>query len=545
MLPEFLSYLVDRNRILVSLCLVLCSLVLVELIFACVSANDLVPEAGLPQVEDISFAPEIWLAILTLILGTLIIVISIASQSTPKLIDIYIRNWPSLIYIWFIKLSLIQCLFLQQSQIPLGSPLLNTFLYLPLSAFLALPYVFYILNHTKTSTIIEVVYRDYRRHLRRLSSPRFQGILRNPTISARYHGYSFAALNQLDDLLNFASLKEPKALAISRLGSAIREYVEKKPLIDPSFRKDTTVAREDVTFLSIKEQWTNLEEEECVLELKGLRVLTRAYARLIDRDEFDLASLTASQFVETAKVAVATRDRALIGVMVVSFNTLMRFALKHGVRQREVRNLYNLLFFFRQFIIATANREEGGSLRRTCDFLKIYAVEIYQVSATIPAFVFLTDVCVAEVRTILIYMDENDWSAEEQEHVLDTLLALDDITQEGGGDWRRRTGVRTIQTGLALFYLKRKRETLANKIITDIVAPFDLDDYQDLTDELTAIIRRIRESTPVFWEDTDRGNLNIYYSPHLESIPEFVESVTATLGERLPGADLSQLKKCK
>ena len=40
---------------------------------------------------DIGFAPEVWQALLGMVLGTLILVISIASQSIPKLIDLYMK----------------------------------------------------------------------------------------------------------------------------------------------------------------------------------------------------------------------------------------------------------------------------------------------------------------------------------------------------------------------------------------------------------------------------------------------------------------------
>ena len=41
---------------------------------------------------DVGFAPEVWQALLGMVLGTLILVISIASQSIPKLIDFYMRD---------------------------------------------------------------------------------------------------------------------------------------------------------------------------------------------------------------------------------------------------------------------------------------------------------------------------------------------------------------------------------------------------------------------------------------------------------------------
>ena len=50
-----------------------------------------VPPGGFAEL-DIGFAPEVWQALLGMVLGTLILVISIASQSIPKLIDLYMRD---------------------------------------------------------------------------------------------------------------------------------------------------------------------------------------------------------------------------------------------------------------------------------------------------------------------------------------------------------------------------------------------------------------------------------------------------------------------
>ena len=54
---------------------------------------------------DMGFSAEVWQALLGMILGTLILVISIASQSIPKLIDLYMKDLPSLIYVWFLIVS--------------------------------------------------------------------------------------------------------------------------------------------------------------------------------------------------------------------------------------------------------------------------------------------------------------------------------------------------------------------------------------------------------------------------------------------------------
>ena len=54
---------------------------------------------------DLTFAPEIWGGVLATVLGTLIIVIAIAAESTPKLMDLFVRDWVSLLFIWFLILA--------------------------------------------------------------------------------------------------------------------------------------------------------------------------------------------------------------------------------------------------------------------------------------------------------------------------------------------------------------------------------------------------------------------------------------------------------
>ena len=79
---------------------------------------------------DLTFAPEIWGGVLATVLGTLIIVIAIAAESTPKLMDLFVRDWISLIFIWFLILASIHStillihLRLRSNVVPLPSNIL-------------------------------------------------------------------------------------------------------------------------------------------------------------------------------------------------------------------------------------------------------------------------------------------------------------------------------------------------------------------------------------------------------------------------------------
>ena len=54
--------------------------------------------------------------------------------------------------------------------------------------------------------------------------------------------------------------------------------------------------------------------------------------------------------------------------------------------------------------------------------------------------------------------------------------------------------------------------------VLDDLAYFDNQTYLNL---MEGLYNRIKFSGPTFWEDTDRGNTNIYYSPDSDKIDDF------------------------
>ena len=125
---------------------------------------------------DVGFAPEVWQALLGMVLGTLILVISIASQSIPKLIDFYMRDIPSLLYIWFLIISGVHALIIKiYGEIGLvrePSRIFNTHFLLTICTIIAFPYVFYILRYTKPTNIINRIYNNNMDQIRALTSSR-------------------------------------------------------------------------------------------------------------------------------------------------------------------------------------------------------------------------------------------------------------------------------------------------------------------------------------------------------------------------------------
>ena len=54
---------------------------------------------------------------------------------------------------------------------------------------------------------------------------------------------------------------------------------------------------------------------------------------------------------------------------------------------------------------------------------------------------------------------------------------------------------------------------------------------------MDSLYNRIRFSGPTFWEDTDRGNTNIYYSPDSDFIDDFKIILSKQMKKRLAELD--------
>lgn len=487
----------------------------------------------LPGVDEqllMDFAPEVWIGLLAMVLGTLIIVISIASQSTPKLIDLYMRDWTSLFYIWFITLAflhnvLYQAVAAADGVVPEGSAVLSTVVLLPIAAFFAVPYIFYILGYTKTSNVIEMLHRGHLRAVSRLQQPLMRAVLDNPKVVAEHQRLLFSYLNQMDDLLEYIAYKEPKGILIRHIGEALRQYVEGKPGVNPRFFRMSHHVRNDISFKTYFGGFEDVDAHRTFYEEKAFRLLSNAYFKLMDRDDFDLATLCIYEVTVVGETALHMRDEPLVESVIIRLNTFLRFGIKHGKRTDEARNLYNALFHYSRFVSSLIQAGYDEHVVRCCGYLKNYGTEIFKVSADVPSFRFLVDVVAAEMKHVLQQVCEAGWSEERQSELLYLMLQMDsppDFDKHRLEDSALvYDNVRILQVGLALFYLRAGQHKLAEHIVDDII-----EDVRYLGEDLlrSAVVTTcnvIAQARPRFWEDTDRGNHNIYFSPDRQYLDAF------------------------
>jgi len=492
---------------------------------------------------DLTFAPEIWGGVLATVLGTLIIVIAIAAESTPKLMDLFVKDWVSLLFIWFLILASIHATIIMYYFGPmerLSSVILNTYLYLPISSMLSLPYIFYILLYSKTDNVIKKLYSLNIDDINRLTNKSVHLAMRDNKVVEHYQYQLMSTIDQFDDLLEYISFKEAQTEIIRSVGDTVRAYMKNKELYVSNFFSATDTIRNNPTFRTyVEHQYKDLEERNTFYEVKSFKMMGNSYIRKMENGEYELASLIASEISSIGLLALKLNQESLITDINIRFNTFMRFAIKHAIRNNEPRNLYNLAFHYSALLKGYVDHEKMDLLKQGYFYFKFYSNEIYKQAANNPSLYFIVDVLTTELKKISILISENDWDNELQEHLLKEILQLDNPPDYPKEDLDQsvNNGVRVLQIGLALHYIKIKKLDFAETIVSDVLDDLAYFDNQTYLNLMEGLYNRIRFSGPTFWEDTDRGNTNIYYSPDSDKIDDFKKILSNQMKDRLAKLD--------
>ena len=492
---------------------------------------------------DLTFAPEIWGGVLATVLGTLIIVIAIAAESTPKLMDLFVRDWVSLIFIWFLILASIHSTIIMYYFEPmerLSSVMLNTYIYLPLSSILSLPYIFYILLYSKTDNVIKKLYSLNIDDIKRLKNKPIHLAMNDVKVIEHYQYQLMSTIDQFDDLLEYISFKEAQTEIIRSVGDTVKEYMRNKTSYDLRFFSATGTIRNNPTFRTyIEHQYKDIEDRKTFYEVKSFKMMGNAYIRKMENGEYELASLIASEISSVGILALELKQDDLIIDINIRFNTFMRFAIKHAVRNNEPRNLYNLAFHYSTLLQGYVDYNKIDLLKQGYFYFKFYSNEIYKQAANNPSLYFIVDVLTTELKKISILISEKEWDIELQEHLLKEILQLDNPPDYPKDDLDQsvNNGVRVLQIGLALHYIKIENFDFAETIVSDVLDDLAFFDNQTYLNLMEGLYNRIKFSGPTFWEDTDRGNTNIYFSPDSDKIDDFKKILSKQMKKRLEKLD--------
>ena len=477
---------------------------------------------------DVAFAPIVWLSFFAIVLGSLTIVITFAAQNVPKLIDLYMDHWPSLLFVWWSAACLVHALsikVLAEGGIQIiPSLVFNFHVLLAVSLVIGFPFIFSILRSTKTSNVIENLLNGSFSTINILAAKGSDG-----KISAHEHAkiqyQLFEGLNQLIDLLVYVPFKEPKAQVIEGIGALLRHYVQLKPKIPDSFFMVDKRIHDDISFRTMKSLMAEVEKTRTFYEQKSVRLIGNVYNVFLDTGEFDLSTLCVEQLSQVGKTAIACDDQELIDVITVRLNTHFRFALKHGQHHNEPRNLYNLVFHYGQFIGYLMEYQQVDRIKTCIGYFVFYGQQCFNAIQRAKSLAFILDVLAFEMQKLMLKIYQEKWDRELQEEMLQKFLVFDNFQDMDKNFavqfFSQNHGIRLLHIGLALFYLNQQEDEFAEKIAKDTVQDKDLMGATLFNKTMTTIYARLQFSGPTFWEDTDRGNLNIYYTPYQDEISSF------------------------
>ena len=496
-----------------------------------------------PDAIDLTFAPEIWGGVLAMVLGTLIIVIAIAAESSPKLMDLFVKDWLSLVYVWFLILASLHAVLIMFYVAPLGrasSSVLNTYVYLFLASLFTLPYIFYILLYSKTSNVVSTISSIIKNFIKNIKKPMIQSAMKNDlSIVGEYQKEIMGSLDQLDDLLAFTEFKETQTEIVREISQIIQIYIREKTNFHNKFFLLTNIIRSNATFRTYTElQYEEMADSKTFYEVKTFRLLGSAYIKMITNDRFDIASLIPAEMVDIGKTCLEAKDDIVLGHVNIRFNTLFRFAIKHAYKNNEPRNLYNLAFHYANMIQEYIKNDRLDMTKYCYDKFKFYANDIYKNAELNPGLYFVVDTLTFELKKCQVLIHESKWEDEDQLDLLKMILQLDkppgyskDDVDKGilGGN----NGTRRIQIGLALFYLSVDKIDFAKAIAEDYLddlAYFDEKTFKSIANTQCFLLSIFG---PQFWEDTDRGTLNIYFAPEKDQIEAFKELLFSLMDKRL------------
>lgn len=339
-----------------------------------------------------------------------------------------------------------------------------------------------------------------------------------------YQATLMSTIDQFDDLMQYTPFKEPKSEIISQVGETLRFYIRSKEVINPKFFQVTPTVRNNLTFRTyVEAQYEELGERQAFYEVKAFRMLGNAYTNLMEGDDYELASLLTSEVVEIGRLALELNQGQLVREIIIRFNTFFRFAIKHAIRKNDPRNLHNLSFYYGNLLIAFVDYSETELVQQGYFYFRLYRSEVYKNTSTNPALHFIGDALTAELKRVSIFVSEKGWDEADQEALLSEILLLDNPGSAVARELEPSTqrGVRMLQIGLALHYLKHDQQRLAEIVIDDVLDDLELYGETAFSTMVDDILNELRYSQPAFWEDSDRGNTNIYYSPDTDYIDPF------------------------
>ncbi|MDH5609205.1 MAG: hypothetical protein OEY56_06975 [Cyclobacteriaceae bacterium] len=482
---------------------------------------------------DIGFAPEIWLSVLTLVLGTLIIVISIASQDTPRLIDLYLNNWPSIFFMWFIALGSSHAVFFVLFENVFHRPsseLLNTFILLPIALLSSLPYIFFILNYSKIDHVITVIDDQLNEEIDHAIWLTSTQLLPDTRLIIKSHIHLLEKVNQLMDLFSYVEYNESKEAIVKKFSKTLERYIHDKNKIAETYFTNSEAIASDISFANYTLfQFQKMEKRQSFFEEKMLRVLGNCYNEYIKHQNYELASDCCAKVVNLGKMAYERENEILLGLVTTRLNTIFRYSIKDSIKNQSTRTINNFIFQAGKLSDTTIYHKKNSALLRMFEFVLIYGNELYLHSLKNPFMKFAVAYLLAESKRSIIKINEEGWEDRVQEKFIKIILQIDDPAHIDYNDLKedktKNDEYRIILLGLALYYCSERKFELAFIIVDDLIKDLGTLPKEEKMKVFERSFDKLENTSMNFWEDTDRGTFNIFFSHETDLIPPLLDVI--------------------
>jgi len=254
---------------------------------------------------------------------------------------------------------------------------------------------------------------------------------------------------------------------------------------------------------------------------------------LLDKNH-ELASNCCSKIVQIGKIALQMDDDILVGLISTRINTLFRLSINDGVNNRSSRIINNFIFQSCKLLDVIIRLKKEREIIRFYEFLLIYGNKLFAHSVEDINIGFSVSYLLYEGKHSIIKINEEGWDDSIQEKLINMMLKVDEPSEIESDILLRHKikhdNSRIILLGLALYYCSEKKFDLADLIIDNSIeelGDISIDKKRKIFEETFIKLEQARMN---FWEDTDRGTLNIYFSHETDLIAPLMEVIEERLG---------------
>ena len=427
--------------------------------------------------NDLGWLPEVWLAVLILVLGTLIIVISVAAQSVPEIISLFFKSWISLSFLWLITISTIQSIIITiVENIPISIIYFNTFIILPFSLIISIPYVVINLQNIRPIKVINKIKLHNFYLLESISKKSFQPLFENPKIVSYIQESKFETMNQLNDLFFYLNFQQPKIQAIITVLEIYRYYIKiKRKIINLNYFNLADSIKSDNCFITSEKDYVEnvVAINNSFFEHKINKNLQAIVGEIIKTNDQNASETILKELKKTLKLSLHEKDNFNTAYIRKTINMIFHRYLNDDKNESL---LWGFLLQYR-YILTTLIEENAFEefenylhyLNRAVNqiSLKTYNNDFYSFSL-IYTILRITNLIIKNINDT----NKNNINLqikimEYNYHIINKAMKSEEYLEDKK---RKFPGLRGAFFGLSIYLLQTKNKVLLNESVKYYIA---------------------------------------------------------------------------